>query len=61
MTKLDKVKGGHSKSSREVKKIVWAQNKLEDKEVWLKALSKKPEKIAAVIFDVLQKKDVVRG
>ena len=59
MTKLDKVKGAHSKSSREVKKIVWAQCKLEDKEAWLKAPSKKPEKIDTVIFDVLPKKDVV--
>ena len=53
VTKLDKVKEAHGKSSKEVKNIVWARSKLEDKEAWLKALSKKPEKIATIIFDAL--------
>ena len=59
VTKLDKVKEAHGKSSKDVQKIVWAQSKLEDQKAWLKTLSKKPEKIASIIFDVLPKKDVV--
>ena len=59
VTKLDKVKEAHGKSSKDVKKIVWAQTKLEDKKAFLKTLRKKPAKIASVIFDVLPKKDVV--
>ena len=59
VTKLDKVKEAHGKSSKDVQKIVWAQGKLEDKDAWFKTLSKKPEKIASIIFDVLPKKDVV--
>ena len=59
VTKLDKVKEAHGKSSKGVQKIVWAQAKLEDKKAWMKTLSKKPERIASIIFDVLPKKDVV--
>ena len=59
MTNLDRAVEAQQKVSKEIQNLLWAQNKYMEDVAFLATCQKKPQKIAASMFEVLTKKHVV--